>query len=359
MKIKKQIIKISVFAIIAIAGMAGCATAQTGVFNQLNVNSNIRFKGHTITGISNDSTFASPDSLSIPTVYAVYNYFKNHALTSITTNHPYVVSDESAMLALSAIVGDVAVRTDESKSYILQTLPASTLSNWIYMPSPIPSTTDLLSEGSTNKYYTDSRVLSYITGKNISIFNNDLNFTKRSELVDSLAKKEPVITAGGSTQYWAGDKTWKDMPDSVSNYAQMSDSTGFFGKNNSGDTLYAFHFLTREQFDAMKVIVTANGHLNNVDTTISSGHNLVFHLNIYDENDAYKYVRSLVSYDDGLTWTAGSVNTLVFDGSHNTGMINSSFFIYQSQKIKYAVAKSYDELSTAPIFSSIYNITMP
>lgn len=184
MKANKQIMKISFF-IAASALIVGCATAQKSSFNQIDINGNMRFKGRTITGINNDSTFASHDSMSIPTSWAVYNYFKNQEITGISTNHPYVVSSQSAMLALSANVGDVAVRTDESKSYILQNLPADSLSNWVYMPSPIPPTTDLLSEGSTNKYYTDARVLAYVTGKNISLFSNDLNFTQRSELIDS------------------------------------------------------------------------------------------------------------------------------------------------------------------------------
>jgi len=43
----------------------------------------------------------------------------------------FVVSSQSAMLALAAGIGDIAVRTDLSKSYILQSTPASTLGNWV------------------------------------------------------------------------------------------------------------------------------------------------------------------------------------------------------------------------------------
>lgn len=52
-------------------------------------------------------------------------------MPSLALTETYVVSSESAMLALSAQPGDVAVRTDQQRSYILATSPASTLGNWV------------------------------------------------------------------------------------------------------------------------------------------------------------------------------------------------------------------------------------
>lgn len=51
-------------------------------------------------------------------------------LPAIAINDTFVVSSQSAMLALDAQVGDVAVRTDVSKSFILTASPASSLGNW-------------------------------------------------------------------------------------------------------------------------------------------------------------------------------------------------------------------------------------
>ena len=47
-----------------------------------------------------------------------------------------VVASEAEMLALTAEPGDVAVRTDENKSYILKATPASTLTNWQTLLTP-------------------------------------------------------------------------------------------------------------------------------------------------------------------------------------------------------------------------------
>jgi hypothetical protein len=53
------------------------------------------------------------------------NILPGLALTDVFT-----AGSQAAMLALSAEQGDVAIRTDESKTYVLAASPASTLSNW-------------------------------------------------------------------------------------------------------------------------------------------------------------------------------------------------------------------------------------
>ncbi len=48
-----------------------------------------------------------------------------------------VVASEAAMLALSsAVVGSIAIRTDQNKNYVLRATPASTLANWIELATP-------------------------------------------------------------------------------------------------------------------------------------------------------------------------------------------------------------------------------
>ena len=87
------------------------------------------------------------------------------ALTEIT-----VVDSEAAMLALTAQPGDVAVRSDIEKSFMLKQTPASTLANWIELKTPTDHVlsvngktgtvvlgTDDVAEGSTNLYWTEAR----------------------------------------------------------------------------------------------------------------------------------------------------------------------------------------------------------
>jgi len=57
-------------------------------------------------------------------------------LPAIAISDTFVVATQAAMLALTAEVGDIAVRTDLNKSYILKTDGASTLANWQELLTP-------------------------------------------------------------------------------------------------------------------------------------------------------------------------------------------------------------------------------
>jgi YVTN family beta-propeller protein len=90
-------------------------------------------------------------------------------LPAIAIVDTFVVNTQAAMLALSAQKGDVAVRSDLNKTFILQAEPASTLANWQEMLTPtdavlsvngktgaVTLTTSDVAEGS-NQYFTDVR----------------------------------------------------------------------------------------------------------------------------------------------------------------------------------------------------------
>lgn len=57
-------------------------------------------------------------------------------LPALAITDTYVVSSETEMLALSVQKGDMAIRTDLGKSFVLKTAPATTLSNWQEILSP-------------------------------------------------------------------------------------------------------------------------------------------------------------------------------------------------------------------------------
>ena len=57
-------------------------------------------------------------------------------LPAIALVDTFVVDSEAAMLALKAQQGDVAVRTDANKTFILSQSPASTLANWVELLFP-------------------------------------------------------------------------------------------------------------------------------------------------------------------------------------------------------------------------------
>lgn len=58
-------------------------------------------------------------------------------IPAIALTQPFVVSSQSAMLALDAQPGDIAKRTDLGYSFCLAASPASTLSNWIQLTDDV------------------------------------------------------------------------------------------------------------------------------------------------------------------------------------------------------------------------------
>jgi len=58
-------------------------------------------------------------------------------IPSVALVDTFTAANQAAMLALSgAEQGDICIRTDESKTYILKTEPASTLANWVWLQTP-------------------------------------------------------------------------------------------------------------------------------------------------------------------------------------------------------------------------------
>ncbi|MEG2310892.1 MAG: hypothetical protein RSB76_02775 [Clostridia bacterium] len=70
-------------------------------------------------------------------------------LPSIAITDTFVVSNQAAMLALTAEVGDIAVRTDTNETYILKTAPASAIGNWVKLLIPADAVTTVNSKTGT------------------------------------------------------------------------------------------------------------------------------------------------------------------------------------------------------------------
>ncbi len=109
----------------------------------------------------------------------------SNQIPAISFQSATVVSSQAAMLALSsAIAGSIAIRTDVSKNFVLSALPSSTLSNWIELATPssvtsvngsagpnVVLTTNEISEGANNKYYTDARVRNALSATSPLTYN--------------------------------------------------------------------------------------------------------------------------------------------------------------------------------------------
>jgi hypothetical protein len=90
-------------------------------------------------------------------------------LPAQTGRSTFVDASQTQMLGHTAVAGDMSIRTDENKTYVLQSLPANNVNNWVELPSqtaPVTSvngftgnvsiSTSNVAEG-TNQYFTIPR----------------------------------------------------------------------------------------------------------------------------------------------------------------------------------------------------------
>lgn len=98
---------------------------------------------------------------------ANWHVFQKEQLPAIAINDTFVVNSEAEMLALTAQVGDTAVRNDTSTTYILKTEPATVLANWI----PLVFNASNLTQGTIQDSVLPARLSSPI-GATVTDWNN-------------------------------------------------------------------------------------------------------------------------------------------------------------------------------------------
>jgi hypothetical protein len=122
-----------------------------------------------------------------------------HHLPALAISETFVVASQAAMLALTAQIGDVAVRTDVNKSFILTATPASTLGNWQELLTPTDAVLSV--DGSTGAVSLSGTYLNRTTGQLLG--NLDANTFKVTNLgtptsANDAATKTYVDAVAGS-----------------------------------------------------------------------------------------------------------------------------------------------------------------
>lgn len=116
-------------------------------------------------------------------------------IPSLALVETFVVGSQAAMLALTAQMGDVAVRTDNNRSYILQSEPATTLSNWVQL---------LVPDSETDPVYTASSWFS--TTNNASNWNTAYSWGNHASAGYATASR--TITINGTTYDLTVNRSW-------------------------------------------------------------------------------------------------------------------------------------------------------
>jgi len=124
-----------------------------------------------------------------------------HHLPALAITTTQVVTSQAAMTSLTAQIGDVAVRTDVNKSFILTASPASTLGNWQELLTPTDSVLSV--DGSTGAVSLSGTYLNRTSGQLLG--NLDANNYKITGLgtptsnADAATKAYVDTVAGSAT----------------------------------------------------------------------------------------------------------------------------------------------------------------
>jgi hypothetical protein len=122
-----------------------------------------------------------------------------HHLPALAITTTQVVNSQSAMLALTAQIGDVAVRTDVNKSFILTATPATTLGNWQELLTPTDAVLSV--DGSTGAVSLSGTYLNRTSGQLLGALDaNNFKITSLGTPTNNAdaATKAYVDTVAGS-----------------------------------------------------------------------------------------------------------------------------------------------------------------
>lgn len=133
----------------------------------------------------------------------------SNQLPSIAITDTFVVGSQAAMLALAAETGDVAVRTDVNKSFILKGISVGTLADWQELLTPTSTVTSVFGRTgavtSNSGDYTTAQVTETTNKKyqsdNQALYNDATSSiqTQLNGKVQSVAATSPLGSTGGTS----------------------------------------------------------------------------------------------------------------------------------------------------------------
>lgn len=224
-------------------------------------------------------------------------------LPSITITDTFVVGSQSAMLSLVAETGDVAVRTDVNKSFILQGDTPSDLADWQELLTPTSTVSSVFGRTgavtANSGDYTADQISETASRKFQTLAQQTYN-DATSSIQTQLNGKEPSISAPGTTgQYWRGNKTWATLDTSVIPengplfFTDARARTAVTG--NSGTTNYISKFTGNSTLG--NSLIYDNGSSIGINTTSPNGN---FTIQSIDTRAEYSQTSSTNFYTEYL-----------------------------------------------------------
>jgi hypothetical protein len=154
-----------------------------------------------------------------------------HHLPALAITTTQVVNSQANMLALTAQVGDVAVRTDVNKSFILTATPATTLGNWQELLTPTDAVLSV--DGSTGAIDLSGTYLNKTTGR---LFGNlDADGFKITDLGTPTSSTDAATKAYVDTVAGSADAAAASATAAAASYDSFDDR--YLGSKSTAPTL--------------------------------------------------------------------------------------------------------------------------
>jgi len=275
-------------------------------------------------------------------------------IPAISFSSGYVVTSQSAMLALSsAVVGSIAIRTDNSKNYVLSGLPASTLSNWLelLMPVSITSvnghtesnislTSSDIAEG-TNLYYTDAKVRAAITA------NTPLNYNASTGVFS-------ITAASGTSAGYLSALDWNTFNNKLGNFTAQAPNTFFAGPIAGNNANPSFRNMVAADVPTLNQNTTGNAATATTATKLATVRNI---------NGVAFDGSSDITIASMGTITSGTWSATVIDANHGgAGTVNGVLKANGAGLVSAAVAGIDYESAlsfSAPLTRTVNAISLP
>ena len=170
----------------------------------------------------------------------------------------YVVNNQSQMLALStAVVGSIAIRTDNSKNYVLSANDPSVLANWLelLMPAAISSVNGLTTGSitlstfnigeNTNLYFTEARARSAISAA------SPLSYSSVNGVMSL-----PAATISNGGYLTATD--WNTFNSKLGAFASQTANSFFAGPSSGANASPTFRTIVANDIPTLNQSTTGN-----------------------------------------------------------------------------------------------------
>ncbi len=284
-------------------------------------------------------------------------------MPSIAISETFVVTSEAAMLALStAETGDVAVRNDISKSFILTQNPSSTLANWQVLLTPAESvssvngqtgtvslTTDQITEG-TNKYVSASEktaithnnrtALDNVSGTNTgdNAANTTSNTYADGKVTDAINDGTTTIAPSQNAVFDAlGGKAASSHNQAISTITGLQDSLGNHYTKAQTGALYEPVFSKNTAFNknfgtgSGEVAQGNDSRINNGQTAYTGLNAANLTTNCLPKWDGSKFVNSATFDNGNIGIGTETTNPFGMSGKHFVLHGGSTYSFYHNR----------------------------